>query len=214
MQRLIQGLIESNSKNAKIIRKEEEQQDDNRLSDKTVLREVLDDLTHEGNVSSKTEDKNSLLYLSIKVKKLNLLRESLHHKTEVFQTEEINKVKRSFSWLLYTQLLSISRKTKSWLTLALVCTNKVRFWIILSGLKNQRSFLHKVKEIKRKINWHLAASISVNENIKNKTSRTQELLNKKRRLQAILHELKQLAKAKQRISAFKPTINLQEKILS
>ena len=98
--------------------------------------------------------------------------------------------------------------------LALVCTNKVRFWIILSGMKNQRSFLHKVIEKRREINLPLAASFSVTENIKNNTSRTQELLNKKRRLQAILHELKLLAKAKQSISAFKPTINLQEKILS
>ena len=38
------------NKNAKIIRKEE-QQKENRLSDKSTLREVLDDLTHEGNVS-------------------------------------------------------------------------------------------------------------------------------------------------------------------
>ena len=51
---MIQGLIESNAKNVKIVRKEENEQvgTKNRLSDKTVLIEVLDDLTHEGNVSS------------------------------------------------------------------------------------------------------------------------------------------------------------------
>ena len=41
-----------NNKNAKKIRKEEQQEENhNRLSDKSILREVLDDLTHKGNVS-------------------------------------------------------------------------------------------------------------------------------------------------------------------
>ena len=40
------------NKNAKVIRKEEQQKENhNRLSDKSTLREVLDDLTHKGNVS-------------------------------------------------------------------------------------------------------------------------------------------------------------------
>merc|ERR1711894_566094 len=72
-QKLIQSLVKS--KNAIIIRKEEKQEENhNILADKSILREVLDDLTHKGNV-----------------KKLNLLRESLQHKTEVYQTDEINK---------------------------------------------------------------------------------------------------------------------------
>ena len=88
-QKFIQNLLENQ------IRKTETNGFDNtKLSDKSILREVLLDLTHEGYVSP-------VLYISLipglplKVKKLNLLRESLQHKTEVYQTDKINKVKNA-----------------------------------------------------------------------------------------------------------------------
>ena len=65
-----------------------------------------------------------------------------------------------------------------------------------------------INEIVTKEN-NLNFSVTGNDNSK----RTQELLDKKRRLQAILHELKLLAKAKQSLASFQPTLDLQEKIL-
>lgn len=75
--------------------------------------------------------------------------------------------------------------------------------------KPKKKFPQGINEIVTKEN-NLNFSVTGNNNSK----RTQELLDKKRRLQVILHELKLLAKAKQSLASFQPTLDLQEKILS
>jgi len=73
-QKLVGELIRKQmSKKKKIVNNEQHQR---KLSDKQVLREVLEDLTEEG-----------------QIKKLNLLKESLHHKSDVHKTSKVNEVK-------------------------------------------------------------------------------------------------------------------------
>ena len=80
------------SKKKRIVSKNQQQK---KLSDREFLKEVLEDLTEEGQVLSVSLFTNipyRCLIIS-QIKKLNLLKESLHHKSDIFKTNQVNEVK-------------------------------------------------------------------------------------------------------------------------
>ena len=80
------------SKKKRIVSKNQQQK---KLSDREVLKEVLEDLTEEGQVLSVSLFTNIpyRCLIIFQIKKLNLLKESLHHKSDIFKTNQVNEVK-------------------------------------------------------------------------------------------------------------------------
>ena len=79
------------NKGQKIIQPESKVNLKKNLSDREVLGDVLEDLTDDANVSEAVLHKLWIAFC-FKVKRLNLLKEVLHHKNEVLATEQVNQV--------------------------------------------------------------------------------------------------------------------------
>jgi len=146
---LIQSLIKNQKENLikKVVLPKKSFIEKN-LSDKGVLEEVLDDLTNKGNV-----------------KKLHLLRERLHHKTEVHQSGEIDKENQKLTHVgisLHKQgqvLEHLIReeppKIQSEQVTETITTSK-RTQELLNKKRRLQSILHELKQL-AKVKQNIAA---------------------------------------------------------